>query len=133
MSLNADDKFAIHELITDLYLRIDAQDAAGFAGLFTSDGVFRAPYGDFKGHAAVEKFMADHIAAGQEDGVRHFVTNLVITPAGQNAVVRFYIIKLKVATGPSFVATADGTFQVAKTPAGWRIAEFALNIDKPKN
>jgi ketosteroid isomerase-like protein len=133
MSLNADDKLAIHELITDLYLKIDAQDAAGFASLFTGDGVFKAPYGDFKGHAAVQKFMADHIAAGHEDGVRHFVTNLIITPAGPNAVVKFYIIKLKVATGPGFVATADGTFQVSKTTAGWRIAEFALNIDKPKN
>ncbi len=133
MTLNADDKLAIHELITDLYLRIDAQDAAGFAQLFTADGVFRAPYGDFKGHAAVEKFMADHIAAGQEDGVRHFVTNFVVKGTGANAVVKFYIIKLKVATGPSFVATADGTFQVSKTAAGWRIAEFALNIDRPKN
>jgi ketosteroid isomerase-like protein len=133
MNLLAEDKLAIHELITELYIRIDAQDAAGFAEKFAEDGVFRAPYGDFKGHAKVQKFMEDHIAAGQEDGVRHFVTNLVVEPAGAEATVKFYILKLKVATGPSFVATADGTFRVKKTSQGWRIAEFALNVDKPKN
>ena len=132
MSLTADDKLAIHELITELYQRIDAQDAAGFASGFADDGVFRAPYGDFKGHAAVQKFMEEHIAAGQENGVRHFVTNLKVAPAGAEAVVQLYILKLKVATGPSFVATADGTFRVKKTTKGWRIAEFALNMDGTK-
>jgi ketosteroid isomerase-like protein len=132
MSLNAEDKLAIHELITHLYQRIDAQDAAGFAGYFSEDGIFRAPYGDFKGHAEVQKFMEGHIAAGQEDGVRHFVTNLTVESAGADAVVKLYILKLKVATGPSFVATADGTFKVKKTVKGWRISEFALNVDMPK-
>jgi hypothetical protein len=61
------------------------------------------------------------------------VTNLIVQPAGSDAVVKFYIIKLKVATGPGFVATADGTFRVKKTAQGWRISEFALNVDKPKN
>jgi ketosteroid isomerase-like protein len=129
MSLHADDKLAIHELITRVYQRIDAQDAAGFAANFADDGVFRAPYGDFKGHAEVQKFMADHIAAGQENGVRHFVTNLAVEPVGADAVVTFYILKLKVATGPSFVASADGTVRVKKTVQGWRVTEFALNID----
>ncbi len=132
MSLSADDKLAIHELITHLYQRIDAQDAAGFADDFTEDGVFRAPYGDFKGHAKVQKFMEDHIAAGQEDGVRHFVSNFAVAPDGIDALVKFYILKLKVANGPSFVATADGVFKVRKTFKGWRISEFALNIDLPK-
>lgn len=121
MSLTAEDKIAIHELITELYKRIDAEDAAGVAADFTDDGVFRAPYGDFKGHAEVQKFMESHIAAGREDGMRHFVTNLSVEPAGTDAVVKFYILKLKVATGPSFVATADGTFQVKKTAKGGRL------------
>ena len=76
MTINVEDKIAIHELCARVYLSIDGNDAAGFAAGFASDGTFVAPYGNYTDTAAVQEFMEHHIAdvqrrrAGRIAGIR---------------------------------------------------------------
>lgn len=129
MTIPTDDKIEIQELCARIYLAIDGNDAAGFAAGFAADGTFVAPYGEFTGTDAVRSFMEDHIAAGKEDGVRHFITNQVIDPQADGARYRFYILKMNIATGPVAIASAAGDAVVVKTPEGWRFQRFQLMID----
>lgn len=129
MTINVEDKIAIHELCARVYLSIDGNDAAGFAAGFASDGTFVAPYGNYTGTAAVQEFMEHHIAAGKEDGVRHLITNQIVDPHADGAHYRFYILKMNVAAGPIAIATAAGDTIVTKTADGWRFKRFELIID----
>jgi ketosteroid isomerase-like protein len=56
----------------ELYAKVDAKDAAGFAAAFTEDGVFK--YGNWpevQGRAAIEAMVADFFAGIQ--GLRHVI------------------------------------------------------------
>lgn len=129
MALTAADKLEIHELGTRVYYGTDTKDAALFAFYFSEDGVFVAPYGEFTGPQAIEKFMIGHIAAGKEDGVKHFLTNIAIDEHPDGARFRFYILKMNVVSGPTNIATASGDCIVKRTAAGWRFKRFQLSID----
>ena len=65
MALTIEDKLAIHELLTQLYLELDGHRPDGFASFFTADGVFNA-YGEFKGREAIAGFVKEHIRKGNE-------------------------------------------------------------------
>ena len=129
MTITTDDRIAIHELVARTYIGLDNEDAAGFASTFADDGVFVAPYGEFEGPAAVRSFIESHIAAGKEDGVRHFLTNHLIEEHEEGARFRFYIIKMNIAIGPVAIATAGGDCIVRRTADGWRFKRFQLQID----
>lgn len=129
MPLTTDDKIEILELTARTYIGLDNEDAAGFAAGFADDGVFVAPYGEFVGPAAVEAFILKHIAAGKEDGVRHFLTNHVVDAHDDGARYRFSILKMNVAVGPVAIATAAGDCVVRRTDSGWRFKRFQLSID----
>jgi hypothetical protein len=131
MPLSASDKLEIHELTTRIYREVDAdkKSAAGFASYFAQDGVFVAPYGEFTGPAKVQAFMESHIAAGKEDGVRHYLTNISVDEHEVGARVQFYVLKLNIAVGPVGIASAAGDCLVKRTPQGWRFHRFNLTID----
>lgn len=129
MTITTDDRIAIHELAARTYIGLDSEDAAGFAATFAEDGVFVAPYGEFEGPAAVQSFIESHIAAGKEDGVRHFLTNHLVEEHAEGARFRFYIIKMNIATGPVAIATAGGDCIVKRVADGWRFKRFQLLID----
>jgi ketosteroid isomerase-like protein len=129
MTITTEDRIAIHELVARTYIGLDNEDAAGFAATFADDGVFVAPYGEFEGPAAVQGFIEQHIAAGKEDGVRHFLTNHVVDEHADGARLRFYIIKMNIAIGPVAIATAGGDCIVKRVGDGWRFKRFQLLID----
>lgn len=129
MTITVQDKLGIRELCARIYLCIDGNDAAGFADGFLPDGTFVAPYGEFTGTEAVRKFMEDHIAAGKEDGVRHFISNEIVEEHQDGALYRFYILKMNVAAGPVAIATAVGESVAAKHDGKWLFKRFELTID----
>ncbi len=129
MTITTDDRIAIHELVARTYIGLDSEDAATFAGTFADDGVFVAPYGEFAGPVAVQGFIEQHIAAGKEDGVRHFLTNHVVDEHADGARLRFYIIKMNIAVGPVAIATAGGDCIVKRVGDGWLFKRFQLLID----
>ena len=129
MSLTAEDRLAIHELTTRVYLAIDAEDARAWGDCFAEDGAFVAAYGEWHGRAAVQEFMANHIKKGKEAGVRHFLTNFCVTERDDGAQAQFYILKMNVGAAPAIVATAGGTVVVKRVGGQWLFARFQLDID----
>lgn len=130
MPMSTQDKLEIHELLTRAYLCLDTHNDAGWASCFAEDGVFVAPYGEYNGRAAVQQFIKGHIEKGKENGVRHFLTNLLAEGNADDARVLFYIIKMNVRTAPDINATASGDCLVARTKEGWLFKRFRLSIDE---
>ena len=129
MTINAEEKAEIQELASNFYLFLDAENAPGLASLFASDGKFVAPYGTFEGPAKIEAFFASHIAAGNEDGVKHFITNFVIEETAGGARLRFYILKMGVRVGPSLIATASGDCLVKSQGGRWLFEKLEFRVD----
>jgi hypothetical protein len=128
MALTIEDKLAIHELLTQLYLELDGHRPDGFASFFTADGVFNA-YGEFKGREAIAGFVKEHIRKGNEDHARHLLTNFDVRETGGATVIRGYVTKLKLEPAPiTIIAYAGLQARVTKEGANWRISRLELSI-----
>lgn len=129
MTLPTMDKLAIRELVARLYRSLDENNAIEFAAEFAPTGVFVSPYGEFSGPEKIQAFLDRHIKEGNEEGVRHFITNETVEALGETARVRFYVLKMNVAVGPAPIASASGDCVVRNTVQGWRFQRFELRID----
>ena len=129
MTINAEVKNEIQELAANFYLFLDAENAPGVASLFAGDGKFVSPYGTVQGPAKIEEFFIRHIAAGNENGVKHFITNFVVEPTGSGARLRFYILKMGVAVEPTLIATASGDCLVKSQGGRWLFEKLEFKVD----
>ncbi len=123
--------------IQDLYARynwaLDSGDAEGWAATFTPDGVFRivdqGEAGNNVGHDAIVKF-AKGFSAGLGAHVKHWNTNLMITPTTQGASGRVYLVLVDFGARPaSIVTSAAYTDELARTAQGWRFRSRAVKGD----
>jgi hypothetical protein len=129
MKISLEDRLAIHELLTQLYLALDGHSPNAFASFFTADGVFCAIYGEYKGREAIAGFIAEHIKKGNEDHARHLLTNLAVEGSEGSPLVRCYVTKIRLAPPPiTIVAYAGLQAEVVKEHADWRIARLDLSI-----
>src|SRR5262245_64641384 len=74
--LTTDDLVEIQQLYAKYNWALDSGDSQGYAATFTPDGVFN----NNVGHDAIVKF-ADTFHAGLGARVKHWNTNLMITPS----------------------------------------------------
>jgi ketosteroid isomerase-like protein len=129
VKIGADEKLEIHQLLATYYINVDGKNASGIAALFLENAPFVTPYGEFVGPKAIQGFYEGHIAAGREDGVKHFITNLIVEPTKEGAILKFYVLKMVVAKGPTPNATAGGTCLVKQVDGEWKFARMDLDID----
>src|SRR5579885_2115791 len=128
MALTADDRLAIHETLTQLYLELDGHRPDGFASFFTPDGVFHA-YGEFKGREAIAGFIREHIRKGNEDHARHLLTNFDVREVDGKNLVRGYVTKLRLEPAPiTIIAFAGLQGHAVKHDGRWRLARLELTI-----
>lgn len=115
-TLTAQDFVEIQQLYAKYNWTLDAGDSEGYASTFTADGAFNTNVG----HDAIVKF-ADTFHAGLGAHVRHWNTNLMITPSADGATGQVYLVLVDFATKPPTIATsASYSDQLVKTPQGWR-------------
>ena len=115
-TLTAQDFVDIQQLYAKYNWALDSGDSEGYASTFTADGAFN----NNVGHDAIVKF-ADTFHAGLGAHVRHWNTNLMITPAPDGATGQVYLVLVDFATKPPTIATsASYSDQLVKTPQGWR-------------
>ncbi len=123
--LKADDLVEIQQLYAKYNWTIDAGDSEGYASTFTPDGVFNANVG----HDAMVKF-SDGFHAGLGSHVRHWNTNLMITPTPSGASGQVYLVLVDFATKPpSILTSASYSDELVKTSQGWRFKKRATKGD----
>ena len=121
-TLSAEDYIDIQQLYARYNHLIDSGDAEGYAALFTPDGSFNTN----KGHDALVAFIKNRTGVN----LRHWNTNLVITPSPDGVRGTVYLMFLNVAERPATVGNA-GKYEdtLVKTPQGWRFQTRVNRIE----
>jgi len=115
-SFTAQDFVEIQQLYAKYNWSLDSGDAEAYASTFTPDGVFNTN----AGHDAIVKF-ANTFHAGLGAHVRHWNTNLMITPTADGASGQVYLVLVDFANKPPTIATsASYSDELVKTAQGWR-------------
>ena len=115
-TLTAQDFVEIQQLYAKYNWALDSGDSQGYAATFTPDGVFN----NNVGHDAIVKF-ADTFHAGLGSHVRHWNTNLMITPSPTGASGQVYLVLVDFAVKPATIVTsASYSDELVKTAQGWR-------------
>jgi len=115
--LTPQDLVEIQQLYAKYNWALDAGESQAYAATFTPDGIFNTTN---VGKDALVKF-ADTFHAGLGSHVRHWNTNLLITPTATGAAGQVYLILVDFATKPaSIVTSAAYTDELVKTAQGWR-------------
>jgi hypothetical protein len=121
--------YAIQDLLARYCWHFDEGDADAYAALWVGDGEmtgFGEPIG---GMAALRKVLLDSYA-GSSGKLRHLLTNITqkygqdensITAKGYNVVVRWD-------QGGKLVFNVKETFEMRRTPDGWRLSSVHLDI-----
>lgn len=123
--LSAQDFVDIQQLYTRYNWMLDSGDAEGYAATFTSDGVFN----NNVGREAIVKF-ANTFHAGLGSHVKHWNTNLMITPTPEGAAGQVYLVLVDFGTKPASIATsANYSDELVRTPQGWRFKKRATKGD----
>lgn len=114
--LTTDDLVEIQQLYAKYNWALDSGDSQAYAATFTPDGVFN----NNNGHDAIVKF-ADGFHAGIGAHVKHWNTNLMITPSPTGANGQVYLVLVDYATKPpSIFTSAAYADELVKTAQGWR-------------
>ena len=124
-ALTAQDLVEIQQLYAKYNWALDSGDAEGYASTFTPDGVFN----NNAGHDAIVKF-ANTFHGGMGAHVRHWNTNLLITPSAAGASGQVYLVLVDFASKPpSIVTSASYSDELTKTAQGWRFKKRATKGD----
>jgi hypothetical protein len=123
--LTTDDLVEIQQLYARYNWTLDSGDSQGYAATFVADGVFN----NNVGHDAIVKF-ADTFHAGLGSHVKHWNTNLLITPSASGANGQVYLVLVDYATKPPTIFTSAAySDELVKTPQGWRFKKRTTKGD----
>jgi hypothetical protein len=123
--LTTDDLVEIQQLYAKYNWSLDSGDAEAYASTFTPDGVFN----NNNGHDAIVKF-AQGFHAGLGSHLKHWNTNLMITPSPTGANGQVYLVLVDYATKPpSIFTSATYADELVKTPQGWRFKKRQTKTD----
>lgn len=126
--LSTQDYVEIEQLYARYNHAIDSGDAAGWAATFIPEGKFQ----QLAGTEALKGFVRNWVEARNGANLRHWNSNLVITPAAEGANASVMLMLLNVGTKPAAIAaTGMYTDKLVKTDAGWRFAARTVKIDAP--
>jgi hypothetical protein len=115
------DALAILQLVAEADSLATRRDDAGYAALFTEDGVME---GDM-GHAAGRDALAASVARVWENeppGTLHLTCNAVIAGSASAPAVASILVMLMPQPPGVAIQVADVLQRLRHTPAGWRIS-----------
>ncbi len=113
-TLTPQDYLEIQQLYSRYYQTIDAKEGEAWANTFTADGVFN----NAKGHEALAASLRGTL---KDNPLRHWHSNLTITPTPEGADGSAYVLQINVKTTPPSITTFSRyDDKLVKTPQGWR-------------
>ncbi len=136
MSLNVEQKLAIHELLGRGALAYDERDLPTLESGFTEDASLsmRIAGGDligpFEGREAIMKLFTDSMAE-QNDVRRHVVSNIFFDESGDAPVAVSNLTLVATENGEIQLLTA-GIYRdtLVQTDGAWRISHRHIELDK---
>ncbi len=132
-ALSAPDLLEIQSLYTQYNWSLDTGDAEAWAATFTPEGVFtiadQGAAGINSGREALLTFAKGfHTTLGAH--VKHWNTNLMITPSATGAAGQVYLVLVDFATKPaSLLASSTYSDELIKTKQGWRFTKRTVKGD----
>jgi uncharacterized protein (TIGR02246 family) len=123
MMLNAADRQAIDDLVRSADDAATRRDDAGYAALYTDDGLMEGSEGGAKGRAAIGAAVKA-VWAQEPAGSKHITRDVVITEAGA-VIARSKLVIVVQGTAVLF-AQASVTQTLRRTREGWRIARRVI-------
>jgi ketosteroid isomerase-like protein len=128
MTLTAEDRAAISNLLGEYNFAVDSGDPEGWAATFTMDGVFEAPPLVVRGREALVAFVRENRIAG----ARHWLSNVVLQGDGDAASVRAYLAMGRWEDGRyNIFVTGSYTDTLSRTAEGWKFSHRLFVMDKP--
>jgi hypothetical protein len=114
-SLSTQDYIEIEQLYARYNNAIDSGNSEAWVATFTDDGVFNGS----GGREALMKVATNWITT--RNNLRHWNTNLLITPTAEGASATVYLFLMDITTKPPSI-TGGGGYEdlLVKTPQGWR-------------
>ncbi len=131
MTISAEDRFEIQDVITQLYQALDNHQGSDYASFFTLDGrLENESFGVIMGREAIAKFIQAHCEAGNENGALHCISNLLIEQSETEKVtVRAEVMKFRVSViPPELWVSSFVTAQMHHVETQWQVAQFNLGI-----
>jgi uncharacterized protein (TIGR02246 family) len=126
--LDAEDSFAILQLVARADACATARDAEGYAALFTEDAVMDGAMGAAHGRTALRSAVAD-VWANEPAGTLHLSLNAVIDTSGPQATVDSVMLMVASGASPAIIGSAKVRQVVTRRPEGWRISRRTIDTD----
>lgn len=139
------DRLAITDVLTQYSYRWDGKDSAGFAALFTEDGIMeRWLFGELvegsrvEGKAAIFDYARrSHEGRLADRQTRHHFSGIVFLELNEDTAVteNMALITHQTAEDPAAYISSSGIYRNTwrKTADGWRIARRILMSDRFRN
>jgi ketosteroid isomerase-like protein len=128
VSLSAEDRLDISELLSRADAAATARDASAYLALFTHDAVLDGDQGNYQGREALRRGLAQ-VWGAEPPGTLHLMLNPVIDrdPASSAAAVaRSVLLIVAPGTPPALVGTARITQYLRRGADGWRITRRSV-------
>ncbi len=131
MTISAEDRFEIQDIIIQLYQALDNHRGGDYASFFMPDGSLEnETFGVITGREDIAKFIQSHCEAGNENGALHCISNLLVEQSEtEEAAVRAEVMKFRVSvTPPELWVSSFVTAQMHYAETQWQVARFSLGI-----
>jgi hypothetical protein len=131
MTISAEDRMEIQEMLVYLYTALDQHNGAQYASHFCCDGILEnESFGQITGRSAIAVFLNKLCDVGNENGALHCISNVVIWEEEQPQVrLQAEVMKFRVnVTPPEPRVSSFITAQVHKLETVWQIAVLHLSI-----
>lgn len=131
MTISAEDKFEIQDVLIKIYEALDNHSGSNYASFFTPDGILEnKSFGVITGREKIAKFIQTHCEAGNENGALHCISNVLIEQdKTEGATVRAEVMKFRVnVTPPEIWVSSFVTARMHNAGTKWQVARFNLGI-----
>lgn len=125
MTIDLENRMAIHELIARYSHLIDGREYDAWVQCFTPDGALHSAVGVAAGHEALRAFASDYEARrARMPNARHYITNLAIDLDGDRATARSYVqITSSEPRGVRVVFTGQYDDRLVRVDGAWKFKE----------
>lgn len=120
------DRIAVVDTVTAYSTALDNRDWPLFESLFTPDAVWDYSAADQRCTGPAEILARVRPGIERLDATQHFVTNHVVTIAGDEAAHSCYYLAQHMRGGERFLAAGRYRDLLRRTESGWRIASRLL-------